>query len=388
MPIFHYSAFAEVQFSYVQNRITKVTRNGFDYHFVYDLFGNVSQVKIGTQTTPFLTNEYGPGNGILKKTTFANGMVVENIRDKLGRLISQNFTSHAAGRCQFSAVYDARGNVIKEMDANTGRLFEYEYDLIGRLIGMERTGTTMKNHQLRLAYDSKNRVDYLTSKVDTQLTKTQYVYGDGLTAGTLPELISQVKINDTERIEYTYDNLARGYSRKLNTTAPFTTTYQIKKGTAAGTTTPRVESITNGTSALTSTLSYTYDAFCNILTVTENGLVKIIHVYDMRNQLIKETNRYLGKEILDTYDTGGNRLTKKETLLDSPSTVTLSEYRINDWVRFRWLNRADTITNMTAINLKKHYLLLTFVNKISIISEKIADNTKYHGLVEVKKCCL
>jgi RHS repeat-associated protein len=180
----------------------------------------------------------------------------------------------------------------------------------------------MKNHQLRLAYDSKNRVDYRTNKVDSQLTKTQYVYGDGLTAGTLPELIAQVKVNGTKRIEYTYDNLARGYSRKLTTTTPFTTTYQIKKGTAAGTTTPLVESIKNGTS----TLSYTYDVFGNILTIKENGTLKITYVYDLRNQLIKETNQYLGKEIRYTYDAGGNRLTKTETLLASPYTVTTISY--------------------------------------------------------------
>ncbi|MBI4858565.1 MAG: RICIN domain-containing protein [Acetobacterium woodii] len=316
------TSFAEVQFTHSQNRITKVTRNAFDYHFVYDTFGNVTQVKIGTQTSPYLTNEYGPGNGNIKKTTFANGVVVENIRDKMGRLISQNVTPNTTGRCQFSTTYDTMGNVIKETDTNTGRLFEYEYDLIGRLIGIERTGTTMKNHQLRLAYDSKNRVDYRTNKVDAQLTKTQYVYGDGLTAGTLPELIAQVKINGTKRIEYTYDNLARGYSRKLNTTTPFTTTYQIKKGATTGTTTPLVESIKNGTG----TLSYTYEVFGNILTIKENGTLKITYVYDLRNQLTKETNQYLGKEIRYTYDAGGNRLTKTETLLASPYTVTTISY--------------------------------------------------------------
>ncbi|WP_126981243.1 hypothetical protein [Acetobacterium bakii] len=55
------------------------------------------------------------------------------------------------------------------------------------------------------------------------------MYGDGLIAGSLSELIYQVKVNDTKRVEYTYDNLAWGYTRKLNTAVPFTTIYQIKK---------------------------------------------------------------------------------------------------------------------------------------------------------------
>ncbi len=38
-------------------------------------------------------------------------------------------------------------------------------ELIGRLIGIERTGSeaTIKKQQLRLTYDAKNRVDYLTT---------------------------------------------------------------------------------------------------------------------------------------------------------------------------------------------------------------------------------
>ncbi|WP_160316123.1 RICIN domain-containing protein [Acetobacterium bakii] len=316
------STLAQVQFGYEMNRIAKITRNGFDYDFAYDAFGNVTTIKVGGST--YLTNDYEPNNGNLKKTTFANGAVVENSRDKMGRLISQNATPPGTGRCQFRTVSDTMGNAIREIDATTGRLFEYEYDLIGRLIGIERTGSeaTIKKQQLRRAYDTKNRVDYLTGIVDGVATKTQYVYGDGLSAGSLSELIYQVMVNDTKRVECSYDNLARGYTRKLNTAVPFTTTYQIKKGTAPGTTTTLVESITNGAS----TLSYTYDVFGNILTVKENGSLKITYVYDMRNQLVSETNQYLRKEISYTYDTGGNCLTKKETLLDSPYTVTTISY--------------------------------------------------------------
>nr|WP_320023959.1 hypothetical protein [uncultured Acetobacterium sp.] len=39
--------------------------------------------------------------------------------------------------------------------------------------------------------------------------KIQSMYEDGLTAGTLPELIDRVKVNGTKRIEYIYDNLGK-----------------------------------------------------------------------------------------------------------------------------------------------------------------------------------
>lgn len=324
------STFAQVQFGYEMNRIAKITRNGFDYDFAYDAFGNVTTIKVGGIT--YLTNDYEPHNGNLKKTTFANGAVVENSRDKMGRLISQNVTPPGTGRCQFRTVYDTMGNAIREIDATTGRLFEYEYDLIGRLIGIERTGSeaTIKKQQLRLAYDAKNRVDYLTSIVDGVATKTQYVYGDGLTPGSLAELIYQVMVNDTKRVEYSYDNLARGYTRKLNTAVPFTTTYQIKKGTAPGTTTTLVESITNGAS----TLSYTYDVFGNILTIKEGASDEftITYVYDMRNQLVQETNNRLEENIRYTYDAGGNLSTKTVTMQKSPFTATTISYEYdNNW---------------------------------------------------------
>ena len=83
-------------------------------------------------------------------------------------------------------------------------------------------------------------------------------------------------------------------------TAPFTTQYTYLKGSNAGGETTLVAEIKNGGE----TLSYTYDQFGNIVSVSQNGTVVESYEYDGLNQLIKVTN---GANVTEyAYDAGGN----------------------------------------------------------------------------------
>ena len=55
---------------------------------------------------------------------------------------------------------------------------------------------------------------------------------------------------------------------------------------------------------------YTYDAFGNIKTISENGTLKVTYTYDEWNQLVKEEHNG-GDTIEYSYDGGGNLLAKK-----------------------------------------------------------------------------
>ena len=87
------------------------------------------------------------------------------------------------------------------------------------------------------------------------------------------------------------------------------------------------------------TFDYTYDALGNILTVKENGELKISYAYDELNQLVREDNSYLGRTVTYAYDLAGNILEKKEyagaqhgveTLGEPTSTITYS-YPATGW---------------------------------------------------------
>ena len=308
--------FDEVQFAYDKDTLTKITHNGFDYTFEYDGLGNMTKVNLGGQM--YLVNAYEKGVGNLSRTYYANFQDVLNFTDKYQRVIWQ---SNTPGRCIFNAFYDSMGNLVKDEDGNTGRLYEYEYDITGRLIEIKRSGPTIKNQRLALSYDKYNRVNYLVNKVDDRVFKTQYVFGNP-ELKQLPDLISEIKVNDISKVSYSYDDLARGLKRTLKTATPFVTTYQMKEGDGAGLTTSKVKSVTNGAS----TLSYTYDVAGNILTVSENGVLKITYTYDLRNQLKEETNHYIGKNISYQYDVGGNLLKKTSSPLSDPTASTFINY--------------------------------------------------------------
>ena len=57
---------------------------------------------------------------------------------------------------------------------------------------------------------------------------------------------------------------------------------------------------------------YTYDANGNILTISENGTLKVTYHYDALNRLVREDNVWENKTICYTYDIGGNMLSWKE----------------------------------------------------------------------------
>lgn len=63
-------------YTYNKYRLNTISHNGFNYSFVYDNFGNVTQTKVGSQV--LCTNTYGANNsGELKRVTYGNGDYVD-----------------------------------------------------------------------------------------------------------------------------------------------------------------------------------------------------------------------------------------------------------------------------------------------------------------------
>ena len=122
---------------------------------------------------------------------------------------------------------------------------------------------------LRISYDSKNRTDYVVSRVGTESTKTKYLYGNSA-ANEKAGLIYGVAIDDTKVLSYAYDNMARLSTRTLDLDTDYVTSYGYLDGNGAGTTTPLVERVQNGNTVTW----YTYDAIGNITSISEGSTRK------------------------------------------------------------------------------------------------------------------
>lgn len=92
-------------YTYDKYLLNIISHNGFNYSFVYDALGNVTQTKVGSQA--LCTNTYGANNGDLKRVTYGNGDYVDYTYDDYGNVsaISQNGTQN------FTWKYDSTGNL-------------------------------------------------------------------------------------------------------------------------------------------------------------------------------------------------------------------------------------------------------------------------------------
>ena len=270
-------------YGYEDYRLSTITHNGFSYTFGYDGYGNNTSVAVGGRT--LTTNTFNLKAGLPAGSTYGNGDTVTYSYDSRERLIGKSFNGTPA----VSYKYDAMGSLVETEDLLNNISFKTQYDLINRVTGV----TSSDGGEYRISYDDQNRIDATLEKIAGVTLKNEYQYSD-------TSIIEGVKLNGSQILTYDWDDLTRMTSRTLKLTAPFTTQYTYLKGSNAGGETTLVAEIKNGGE----TLSYTYDQFGNIVSVSQNGTVVESYEYDGLNQLIKVTN---GANVTEyAYDAGGN----------------------------------------------------------------------------------
>ena len=270
-------------YGYEDYRLSTVTHNGFSYTFGYDGYGNNTSVAVGGRT--LTTNTFNLQAGLPAGSTYGNGDTVTYSYDSRERLIGKSFN----GTPVVSYKYDAMGSLVETEDLLNNISFKTQYDLINRVTGV----TSSDGGEYRISYDDQNRIDATLEKIAGVTLKNEYQYSD-------TSIIEGIKLNGSQILTYDWDDLTRMTSRTLKLTAPFTTQYTYLKGSNAGGETTLVAEIKNGGE----TLSYTYDQFGNIVSVSQNGTVVESYEYDGLNQLTKVTN---GANVTEyAYDAGGN----------------------------------------------------------------------------------
>lgn len=348
-------------YTYEDYRLKNISHNGFNYSFVYDSFGNVTQTKVGSQV--LATNTYGSYNSDLNRVTYGNGDYLDYTYDDYGNVValSQNGTQN------FTWSYDSTGNLYSHNDLANNQKYLYTYDSTGRLVRQSVVNpSSNKNiYDAEYGYDMNNNVNRFTSLAGgTSLTET-FAYG----SDNLPT--SYVYPNGTTTT-YSYDSLLRRNSASTNTTTPIVhdTVYYmsgrcVNDGDNYRTTLIALDKI-NGYN-----YQYYYDLNGNITSITrqntnnnETSATTIQQfTYDELNQLIRANDLEKNCTEVYNYDNGGN--------ITSVVTYPLTWGSLNGVVSTKTVNYTYGDSNWKD--------KLTSYNGQAITYDEIGNPTSYRG---------
>ena len=117
------------------------------YSFVYDSFGNVTQTKVGS--TALVTNTYGSNNGLLQKSSYANGDAIRYQYNNAGLVTGIYQDNNSASQYRtFAWNYSSNGTPRVHKDGVTDLKYDYSYDSIGRLIRTDISKVSEKTARL------------------------------------------------------------------------------------------------------------------------------------------------------------------------------------------------------------------------------------------------
>lgn len=324
----------KVSYTYENEKVTSIGHNGFTYDYAYDPFGNLESVSVGGRELERTTLR--SRNGLADRITYATGEAVRNEYNPEEQLAAQYLIT-ADGREEklFENTYDSCGKIARHKDLCSGVTSTCQYDLIGRMVGTDRSD----GMKLRKVYDEKNRVKGYTYQKDRVGHEVEFLYGD-VEKQQKPGLGYGIKINGAQKIAYEYDALGRVIRthNHFSDTNTSTQEYTYVSGKEAGVTTNLVASVREGNRAE----SYTYDACGNVETMVERSADgserKIRYYYDALNQLVREDNQKQNQTICYTYDVGGNmvrrdeyRYTENPVITEAPRKSDTFEYQTGGW---------------------------------------------------------
>lgn len=324
----------KVSYTYENEKVTSIGHNGFTYDYAYDPFGNLESVSVGGRELERTTLR--SRNGLADRITYATGEAVRNEYNPEEQLAAQYLLT-ADGREEklFENTYDSCGKIARHKDLCSGVTSTYQYDLIGRMVGTDRSD----GMKLRKVYDEKNRVKGYTYQKDRVGHEVEFLYGD-VEKQQKPGLGYGIKINGAQKIAYEYDALGRVIRthNHFSDTNTSTQEYTYVSGKEAGVTTNLVASVREGNRAE----SYAYDACGNVETIVERSADgserKIRYYYDALNQLVREDNQKQNKTICYTYDVGGNMVRRDEysytenpVITEAPWKSDTFEYQTGGW---------------------------------------------------------
>lgn len=367
---------SNVQYTYINDRLTAITHNGFTYNITYDIWGQMTEFAVGTQ--PIITYFYGI-TGHRERLTHViyhhgTNTSVTNIDDNyvtIGNLVN-------AGDVVFEYTYndDGKAETIYQclMENNAvvpTEKYIFEYDSLGNVIRTTEVGvrivetldgkTTIRTPDgssviYTSYYDGDNLVEviggliYTTTEYDSDYTtstgitvqKSDYAVSDGRVVGTVTS--SDWFGRTTQEVVKTESAIDNNSS---NSFAAISTSFGYVDSNSS--TSNRVSYITNRVTHGTDTsvqkkfygFTYEYDANGNIIAeykrgTSGNNTLLRSYSYDNLNQLVR-SNEVGGNTYVYDYDVAGNITSIKEyfyttddVILDEPEDTKVFTYD-NAW---------------------------------------------------------
>lgn len=286
----------KVKYIYENNRLKNIVTNSTTYTYVYDGFGNITQVYAGDILLVSFT--YRSGNGKLIKRTFANSDVEEYTYDELDRLVSVKYNNVVT----YTLVYDTNGMLARCIDNKSAITHEYTYDSLGRLIRawQQYTVTGVKIVSVENSYDDFGRAEGSSYVVNGETLN--YSVGYGANSG----LVSYITLPDTTKsagITYSYDKFERLVSETLSSRfLPGLVHSYSYYSTPNGNETSLISQENVGSTSY----NYLYDGLGNIIKITKNGVDLFYYEYSSSGSLVREYNYQTGIVTVFGYDRAGN----------------------------------------------------------------------------------
>ena len=272
--------------------VSKITHNGFDYSFNYDVFYNLVSTKIGNVTVASHTYD---SNGNLTKTAYANGDYLEYAYDNYGNI---SVITGETGKIA-EMIYNKQGLVTKAVDYSSGETSYYYYTFDGSLESEYRTSSDGSLTHYIITNADGNTVEKtsVNGQIKTITTGTDkdgksFVSNDGVTNETSTDDFGRVSTVTTKQ-------------NKSNTV--FTKQYSYYHGSESNATTNMVGGISYKLSSdKVLDYGYNYTDTGNVENVYENGKKVAVYTYDELNQLVWYADTRTGRYIRIVYDNYGN----------------------------------------------------------------------------------
>ena len=288
-----------------KNLVCKVSQNNKSFNLDYDNFLNVKNVKLNNSLN-LITNEYGVSSNLLK-TIYGNNDTISFEYDEFDR-VSKIVKMDNIG----SYKYDNNGHIAK-INSNYNN-FKYYYDISNRLYKFIDNTLTID-----ISYDSDN---FITKK-NYRLNKGKNGINHFLNINYVDELPMSVDI-DSDKINYSYDNLDRVISKNINNLYNI----QYKYKSYGKRTTDIIEEYIIDNNKF----RYEYDSVGNITAIYYNSNLINSYEYDAYNELIKEINYELNNYIEYSYDAAGNMFKSVTKQLDTNVILDEHNYTYNNLV--------------------------------------------------------